>query len=220
MATFSEMSLKCDRLKFLLYHNIKGYEQKYFKIREILRKYCEEALSEHPITVIKDQDAINKMKELSLDKIIRELKEYITITQIYNIKNEIVYYGIINDKKALFNFSFSSHIHFSDAMSLLYIKKVLNLNDDIVLATILLKENKIREYPKEGKLTKQNTPDKRDTIGSWDNIEKEMKKTFSEYKNNIIFAMQIPEGTFGECGICPYHNYKINYKEKEIICNG
>jgi hypothetical protein len=214
------MELNCNRFKFLAHHNVEGCTQFRKTRNEILRNYCVEILKGNSAPNITDERVKKEVEEIDLDAKLEILKESVKIETETQWEDEYAYMGSINNRQALFTLSTSKRLTQSQALTPMYIKDNFMLPDDVVLATVMVIENKIREYHPQGLLTKSGIPDKRDSIGSWNTIRDKIRTLTNEYNTFITNAHLLPNPTFGECAICPYHNYKILWDGREYVCNG
>jgi hypothetical protein len=221
MAKFKTMEMKCARLKFLAHNGVDGCPQfRKFRNATILN-YCVEILKGNDAPFIDNDRIAQEITEMELESKLNDLKRIVRIESDTQWEDETAFLGVIEGKRALFTINtsknFSPRPH---AMTVMYIKDKFMIPDNVMLATVVVNDSKIREYAPHGLLTKNGAPDKRDGIGTWNNLREKVQNTIQEYENFIANSHDLPEPTFGECNVCPYHNYKITWNGVDYVCNG
>lgn len=220
MPKFFMMGLKCPRFKFLAHHDVEGCNQFRETRNETIREYCVEVLKGNIPPAIDNERIANEIEELGLEEKLNRMKDKVEIDSEIQWEDEYGYTGKINGTHALFTLSTSKRWNINYALSAIYLMDNTSVPDDCIIATVMPIAERIREYPKEGILTKKGELSKKDAAGTWQTIREKYRTLMEEYDTFINETNDVPEPQFGECLLCPYHNYEIEFGGENYLCQG
>ncbi|MFX1376431.1 MAG: hypothetical protein ACFFA0_11500 [Promethearchaeota archaeon] len=237
----------CPRKTILSLSMIKGISQYYPNKQTYLRnKVFEYLIDKFDLDTI--SDSFQKVDENFVERLEKEgTSELITNLEHLIHENEIIIHeinkpfsyvtdgfateiyvdgiGSFRGQHSIFKFNLTSRFNRQNALELALVESQLHNDGDAIERLIDLKlgSGDYREILKQGDLTKNGKLSARG-LSPWEDLQKEAKKLLKNgYK--LLKKMETNSDSyntpmFGPCNTCPYHNIKIEFHGKKIICTG